>query len=306
MDTGWTEMEAAWEIPAGFCLKVCRELLQDRRFAPLTTTFLEADCGTSGEGGLGCVEATQQPHSSDCSTNRSRSCSAVVQSVDFRLKQEIGQQAPGMADAQLVISSDGSVEMQCEGGELASTAQHEQAYPKSRRKRLQRRGWDRRSQDLWALASNPRYFHVTFLSPGSVAEQGGVMDGAASLCCNGLRNDLTLWDFVQTLDMIGFKGQYNYVYLPPSIDSLGTGFAFINFVHNGVARSFEHLVLNQEWPTVSSDSRRIRCRLAAKQGYLAYVSLKNIRHVLRLTNRRLWPLMATQDGSRSILAPWQA
>eukprot|EP00403_Amphidinium_massartii_P023724 CAMPEP_0178395112 /NCGR_PEP_ID=MMETSP0689_2-20121128/13052_1 /TAXON_ID=160604 /ORGANISM="Amphidinium massartii, Strain CS-259" /LENGTH=85 /DNA_ID=CAMNT_0020015759 /DNA_START=40 /DNA_END=294 /DNA_ORIENTATION=- len=70
------------KIPEGFCLEVCRKLVPDRRFAPLMTTFLAVDVDADAFPGGG-VEATQQ----QCgSSKRNRSCSAIVQAVDFRLK----------------------------------------------------------------------------------------------------------------------------------------------------------------------------------------------------------------------------
>mmetsp|Transcript_53974 Transcript_53974/g.128579 ORF Transcript_53974/g.128579 Transcript_53974/m.128579 type:complete len:241 (-) Transcript_53974:156-878(-) len=146
-----------------------------------------------------------------------------------------------------------------------------------------------------------------FLQDDYVEEQQPPQQGSAlptTLQIHSLHPDLSLWTLVQFLDNANFSGQYNYVHIPRSTDGMSRQYAFVNFVSAAAAQAFLQAWDYREAPGVSRPNIFLRCKLASDQGYKHYTSEKNLKLIRRIRNRDLWPLIATHNGQRLLMAPW--
>jgi hypothetical protein len=86
-----------------------------------------------------------------------------------------------------------------------------------------------------------------------------------TLCLRGIPNKISSTELMDTLDNMGFSGEYDYFYLPCDVRSLcNRGYAFVNLTSSEAARRF-HEAMNHYRFTELSD-KRVQVSLAKVQG----------------------------------------
>mmetsp|Transcript_19319 Transcript_19319/g.45075 ORF Transcript_19319/g.45075 Transcript_19319/m.45075 type:complete len:120 (+) Transcript_19319:45-404(+) len=115
------------------------------------------------------------------------------------------------------------------------------------------------------VAANP-ILHFERIQQGSQLPLG--WEHPTTLQIHSLHRELSLWGLVQFLDDAGFFGQYNYVYIPRSIDGLSREYAFVNFVSAAAAESFFLAGDFREAPGIARPNAFLRCKVASQQGYV--------------------------------------
>mmetsp|Transcript_16588 Transcript_16588/g.38851 ORF Transcript_16588/g.38851 Transcript_16588/m.38851 type:complete len:232 (-) Transcript_16588:548-1243(-) len=213
-------------IPPGLCCEILRpHTIKERRYSPLTTTFL---CGAEGDS-QDEVPASTVTLVVRLHPQRSRSCPCFFE-VD--------------------------------------NTKAEQHSPPQR-------------QQLQQGSGQPTTVQILSLDP-----------------------QVSMWTLVAFLDHAGYYGEYNYVYIPHSMEGWSKEYAFVNFVSAASARSFFKAWHGCMAPGIAKQAAPLSCKLASHQGYEHYASAKKMKEIRRLRNRDMWPLIATPDGCRLLMAPW--
>mmetsp|Transcript_22694 Transcript_22694/g.41755 ORF Transcript_22694/g.41755 Transcript_22694/m.41755 type:complete len:209 (+) Transcript_22694:105-731(+) len=132
------------------------------------------------------------------------------------------------------------------------------------------------------------------------------MKGITTLQAHGLPQWASVEGLVAALNLMGFQGCYNYIHVPRHMDGTVLGYSFINFTSVKDAAMFAAAAEQVPLQFCSDDgelSRHYLCLLpATKQGYAACTTEKVMQQFQRIRNKKLWPFVASRDGSTILMA----
>jgi hypothetical protein len=92
------------------------------------------------------------------------------------------------------------------------------------------------------------------------------MDVPKTLCLRGIPNKITSTELMDTLDALGFSGEYDYFYLPCDIKSLcNRGYAFVNLMTDEAAHRFNEVLTGYRFQDINTE-KRLQVTMAKVQG----------------------------------------
>jgi hypothetical protein len=92
------------------------------------------------------------------------------------------------------------------------------------------------------------------------------MDVPKTLCLRGIPNKVTSTELMDTLDSLGFTGEYDYFYLPCDIKSLcNRGYAFVNLMTDEAAHRFNEVLTGYRFQEINTE-KRLQVTMAKVQG----------------------------------------